>query len=120
MRVRIRTEGQPISGESRGWIEETFRLSLGARLAPDVRTLRLDLSTPGEDASHRSARCQARCQVQVRLRDGEVVAFTEHSEELRKAVETAAWRLERRLRRLTDVARGRTLHSATMGRSGNR
>jgi ribosome-associated translation inhibitor RaiA len=116
MRVRIRTEGQPISGESRGWIEETFRLSLGARLAPDVRTLRLDVSTPSEDSEPRSARCH----VQVRLQDGEVVAFTEHSEELRKAVETAAWRLERRLRRLTDVARGRTLHSATMGRSGNR
>jgi len=116
MRIRIRTEGNPISRESRGLIEETFRLSLGARLAPDVRMLRLDLSTPGENAPRGSARCQ----VQVQLRDGEVVSFTESSEDLRKAVETAAWRLERRLRRLTDVAQGRKSYSATMGRSGNR
>ena len=116
MRVRIRTEGDPISRESLGLIEETFRLSLGARLAPDVRMLRLDLSIPSEG----SPRGSARCHVQVHLRDGEVVSFTECSENLRKAVETAAWRLERRLRRLTDVARGRTSNSATMGRSGNR
>ena len=116
MRVQIRTEGPPISRESRGLIEETFRLSLGARLAPDVRTLRLELSAPGEDSTTGGARCR----VEVHLRDGAVVAFTERAEELRKAVETAAWRLERRLRRLTDVARGRTRHSATMGRSGNR
>ena len=91
MRLDVKRDEEPLSGEERAWIEKRLRLTIGARSA-DIRTLQLRLR-PEEPLP------SVRWRVTLRHRDDSVSVLEDSSPDPSDALEQLLWRMGHHLDR---------------------